>query len=217
MATNDNDGDYNNLLPLTSQPKRQKVAFDSAVEVRVLERWDEKSYAHVREEVKQTFRRRSSDGAGGASGFGFGAIIDLFAVDERKKDSNDDDDNGMEGYEADAAPSSSLLRKYLLALTGHTGSLGRDCSGLVYAILDHRWWERDASFVNAYIRFLGSLVSAQSGYTYAVLKMLVGRFLEGKFWLVAVFHAREILICCKFLLLLLLIPLRLLRLNLCRS
>ena len=177
--SNDDDGDDddNGDLPWTRQSKRQKVAFDSAVEVRVLERWGEKSYAHVREEVKQVFRRRNG---GGGGGFGFGAITDLFAAGEKKN--NDEGDDGDA-----AAPSSSLLRKYLLALTGHTGSLGRECSGLVYAILDHRWWERDAGFVNAYIRFLGSLVSAQSGYTSSVLKMLVGRFLEGKFGMCCVF------------------------------
>ena len=160
--------------------------------MRVLERWDEKSYAHVREEVKQVFRRRGGAGGagtGGSGGFGFGAIIDLFAGDEKRKNDDDDDENG------DAAPSSSsasLLRKYLLALTGHTGSLGRECSQLVYAILDHRWWERDAGFVNAYIRFLGSLVSAESGYTSAVLKMLVGRFWEGKF----IFNFLILALCC---------------------
>ena len=170
--------DSENDTLLSSQSKRQKVSFDTAVEVRVLEPWDEKSYEHVREEVKQMIRWKA-DGRNSAR---LCVITELFAETGKARDArraNEMDDRD-DGDEEDAPPSSSLLRKYLLALTGHVGALNREYSGLVYAIIDHRWWDRDGGFVNAYVRFLGSLVSAQSGYISSVMKMLVKRFLEGE-------------------------------------
>lgn len=170
--------DGGNDVPSSSQAKRQRVSFDTAVEVRVLERWDEKSYEHVREEVKEMFRRK----ADGRSSARLGVITELFGVIAKERDGRNANGTGSvyDEDEEDAPPSSSLLRKYLLALTGHVGSLNREYGSLVYAIIDHQWWDRDSSFVNTYVRFLGSLVSAQNGYTNAVLKMLVRRFLEGE-------------------------------------
>lgn len=144
----------------SSQTKRQKVAFDPDVEVRILEDWNErneKGLELVREEVRRGLEKHV---AGDSTGYD--QLKHLFTA----KPSSDD------------APSTSLLRKYIVVLNSHVGLLNKKCSGLVHAILDCNWLVRDESFVASYIRLLGSLISAHGGYTGPVLQMLVNNFVE---------------------------------------
>ena len=148
-----------------------------------MDSWDGKSFEHVREEVKECFRPDARVEGKNAK---IEAIRELFAAKPsgaagvRMGFMNAEDEDGMvdrdNENEDGSVPSSSLLRKYLIALTSHVSSLHKEYSRLAYAVLDYKWWDCDDRFVNAYIRFLGSLVSAHGGYTSAVLKMLVGRF-----------------------------------------
>lgn len=152
---------------LSSQGKRHRVAFDPHVEVRVMEDWNEKGLELVREEVRRALEQRQR--------------LSFVARTE------DDDEPSEDRYEqikslfskapdADDVPATSLLRKYLMALTSNVGRLNMSCAGLVHSILESQWVGRDDAFVSVYVRFLGNLLSAQHGYLGVVLKMLVSHF-----------------------------------------
>ncbi|EON64205.1 hypothetical protein W97_03435 [Coniosporium apollinis CBS 100218] len=141
----------------SSQGKRQKVAFDPDVEIRVLEDWNEKGIELVREEVRRGIEKHlAGDNAA------YDQLKQLFTAKPFEED----------------APSTRLLQKYLHALTGHASWLNKNCSGLVHAVLDCQWLLRDESFVQSYIRFLGGLLSAHGGYTGLVLRMVVQSFVS---------------------------------------
>jgi len=72
------------------------------------------------------------------------------------------------------------MKGYLLALTGLTASLGRHCGGLVRAVVGCEWMGREEGFVDVFVRFLGSLASAQGMYVGVVLGMLVEHFHGGE-------------------------------------
>lgn len=71
---------------------------------------------------------------------------------------------------------SEEMRLYLLALTSYVSLLGKDCNGLVRAVLDCEWVGRDITFVNTYIQFLANLASAQGSYVSNILVMVVDKF-----------------------------------------
>lgn len=150
------DGDG---VPLASQSKRVRVAFDPDVEVRIVEDWNEKGLDLVREEVRRAIERHSvGDSAA------YDQLKQLFTA----KPSSED------------APSTALLRKYVVALTGHVNMLNKHSSGLVYALLDCQWLGRDEGFIGLYLRLLGGIMSVHGGYSAAVLKMPVKHFTNCK-------------------------------------
>ncbi|KAK7545704.1 RNA polymerase I-specific transcription initiation factor RRN3 [Phyllosticta citricarpa] len=138
-------------------PKKARVSFDPAIEVHVLEDYDEKGLDLIREEV-----RRAIDNHMAGDSTDYDQIKALFATRPSASD----------------APSTKLLNKYVVALIGSVNVLGRNCSGLVHAVLDCQWLTRDESFKRLYVTLLGSLTSAQGGYTSQVLQMLVKYFVE---------------------------------------
>lgn len=141
-----------------SPSKRTKVTFDADVEVRVMDQW-EKAPEVVREEVRRALERH--------------AIGDDAAYDQVK-----------EVYTANPiaedAPSSRTLRNYTAALLSKVSSLNRSCSGLVHAVLESEWLGRDATYLALFVRFLGSLISAQGMYLGDVIHMLVENLTYGK-------------------------------------
>ncbi|KAI9736896.1 MAG: hypothetical protein M1818_005947 [Claussenomyces sp. TS43310] len=80
------------------------------------------------------------------------------------------------GREAIDRDSEQDLKAHLLALTSCVTLLGKDCSGLVAAVMRCEWLGRDDGFVKAYVQFLGNLASAQGSYVGLVLNMLVDKF-----------------------------------------
>lgn len=151
------DSDANDF-PTSSPSKRQKVAFNPKVEIRPVEYYDGKSPILIREQVKRAIERHKH----GESSEAYDEIRELFA---------------------DSETSSSLLKKYIIALTSNIGLLSKDTSRLVHAVLDCSWLKRDDAFLGVYIRLLGSFVSAQGGYTRSVLSMLVSKFTKCTFFL----------------------------------
>ncbi|KAF2459815.1 RNA polymerase I-specific transcription initiation factor RRN3 [Lineolata rhizophorae] len=142
--------------------KRARVAFDPAVEVRIMEPWSsEKSVELVRHEVRRGLERRAAGDASGTDG-----IKALFEA------------RPAGGEDGEEAPSSALLRRYVNALTGNVSLVGKNCAGLVHAVLESEWVGRDEAFVAAYTRFLGGLISAHNGYLRSVMNMLVDKFIE---------------------------------------
>lgn len=139
----------------SSPTKRHKVAFDPEPEIRYFKERNEKGYDLVREEVRRAIQLHLSG--------------DSTAYDELKSLITCKPD-------ADDAPSSALLQKYFYALIGNVSLLHKGCSGLVNATTKCEWLLRDDNFVNIYQRYLGSLISAHSGYSSNVLRRLVENF-----------------------------------------
>lgn len=73
-------------------------------------------------------------------------------------------------------PSNEKIRTYLLALTSCVSFLGKNCAGLVRALLECEWMGREEGFMKIYVHFLGNLASAQGSYVGMILSALVGRF-----------------------------------------
>jgi len=117
----------------------------------------EKSEDLVREEVKRAIR-----GHAAGQRDAYDAIKQLFVLEPGE----------------DEAPRTSLLRKYVVALTGYAGGLGKTSSDLVTAILGCRWLGRNEDFVRSYTRLLGAIVSAHIGYASLVFRELVDSFVS---------------------------------------
>jgi RNA polymerase I-specific transcription initiation factor RRN3 len=139
--------------------KRLKVAFDPEVEVRMVEDLGEKSLALIRAEVGHAIRQHEAG--------------------EHEEYDNLKQIFHTSPYDEEA-PSSNLLRKYLLGLNSNTVLLKRSASDLVNAVIRFQWLGLDDAFVTLYTRFLGNLVSSHTGYLSPVLKMLVENFAHSK-------------------------------------
>lgn len=88
----------------------------------------------------------------------------------RKKFQGDPEDPDSDG------PSSRELQQTLTALTNVVSKLGQSCSSLIHDVVQTTWLGRDAYFVNVYVKFLGTLVSAHANHIGVVIKMLVKNF-----------------------------------------
>jgi RNA polymerase I-specific transcription initiation factor RRN3 len=140
-----------------SQLKRRRVAFNPDVDVRILSDENDKSQELVHEEVRRAIEKHAT---------GEKAAYDMLKGLFR------------EGPKSSSAALTSLLQKYVVALTHHVHLLDYTCKGLVHAVIDCSWTARNDSFVRTYRAFLNSLLSIQSGYMSTVLQVLVGMFLK---------------------------------------
>ncbi|KAI9811368.1 MAG: hypothetical protein M1827_005528 [Pycnora praestabilis] len=147
----DSDMDLDRDGESPSPSKRPKVAFDAAVDVRIVDEW-EKNLETIREEVRRAIEKR---GRGDSSEYD--RLKEVFSTSPTDND----------------APSPTSMRYYTLALLGNVSMLNKSCSGVVHAILKSEWLGREETYVALYIRFLGNLVSVQAGYIRLVLKMLI--------------------------------------------
>jgi len=138
--------------------KRQKVSFDTSInQVHNLEDYNDKTLPLVREEVRRAIdRHRAGDSVA------YDSLKQLLTTDPH----------------ADDALSAKLFLKYILAFTAHANSISKGCSGLVHAILNCSWLGRDDEFLEAYLRLLTSLISAQGGYARPVLQSMVSKFTD---------------------------------------
>ena len=151
------DSDSTDTAAAASQGiKRQRVAFDNDVKVHIVQDWNEKGLELVREEVRRGIEKHVATGDNNS----YDQIRHHFTLKPGAED----------------APSTTLLKKYVIALTRSVTLLNRNCSSLVHAILDCQWLGRDEEFVNLYGKLLGSLMSAYGGYTGGVMRMLVSNF-----------------------------------------
>ncbi|MCJ1391177.1 hypothetical protein MMC18_004039 [Xylographa bjoerkii] len=136
----------------SSPSKRLKVSFDNEVEVKVMDDW-EKAPAIRREEVRRALERHAQ-----GDDSAYDRVKEIYTTKPTAED----------------APSSTTLRSYTAALLSSVSGLNRSCSGLVYAVLQSAWINRDEDYVALFLRLLGNLVSAQGVYLGDVLRMLVG-------------------------------------------
>ena len=137
--------------------KRQKVQFVSKPQIRVLrDDENEKSVALVTNEIRHALIAHNE----GEASADFQELQQCFAVSE------DDED----------APSGAHLGKCLTGLASNSNLLTRKSATLVHTVLHMKWLHRDDDFFGKFQKFLTQLVGSQSGYTGAVLKMLIENF-----------------------------------------
>lgn len=159
-SPHDVDSGIASSQPLSSPTKKPRVRFD--LEADILEIDDDKPFDLVREEV-----RRGLENHAIGDDKDYHKLQDWFVVKSS----------------AGETPKSELLRKYVIALTGSIRSLDRSCNAFVNILLESDWLGRDEEYVAAFIRFLGTLVSAHGAHLRRVLEMLVGKFVDRKRWL----------------------------------
>lgn len=129
--------------------KRQKVAFNPEVNVHLLQDANEKPLVLVQEEVRKAIELHQ---LGDSIEYdGLKSLLKLKPTSEN-------------------APSNSLLRKYILALSGFVHAMGNNCGGLVDALINCQWLRRDEQFLVDFQRLLTTLLSANSGYIPHVLQ-----------------------------------------------
>lgn len=147
----DTDLDIDRAGAVSSPGKKPRVTFDTQVKVRIMDN-NEKSPELVQEEVRRAIdRHKAGDDAA------YHKLEEVYKNDERPP-------------ETQSLPS---LKMHTMALLSNVSALGRSCSSLVHAILSSDWLGKDEVYVMLYLRFLGSLVSAQGFFLGDVLRMLV--------------------------------------------
>ncbi|KAI9700466.1 MAG: hypothetical protein M1820_006765 [Bogoriella megaspora] len=138
--------------------KRLRVTFNEEIDVRVFDKDDDsKPYEFILDEVT---RGIAAHLAAPPDDTIYDQLIDLFRQTPTRQD----------------APSTTKIRKHLQAIMHNVSSLTRDCSGLVYAVLDMAWLGRDEAFVILFRQFLGLLLSAHGSFTVNTFRMLTGHF-----------------------------------------
>jgi RNA polymerase I-specific transcription initiation factor RRN3 len=74
----------------------------------------------------------------------------------------------------------TLLQKYFVALTSNSHMIGRNCGGLVSAILDCDWLQRDEYFLIDFQQFITTFLASQSSYVPMVLSWMMQKFSNGE-------------------------------------
>ncbi|SMY24523.1 unnamed protein product [Zymoseptoria tritici ST99CH_1A5] len=142
----------------SSTNKRLKVAFDDNVDVRIMDDWSDKSLELVKEEIRVGIQRHLAP-AEQKDDTQYARLLLLL---------------GQDSFSGDA-PSTKLLKRYIMALSAHIGSLG-ECSKLVLAALDLSWLGRDQEFVEVYMKFLIILASTHSKFISPIMDKAIAQF-----------------------------------------
>ncbi|QDS68264.1 hypothetical protein FKW77_010628 [Venturia effusa] len=139
--------------------KRAKVQFNEEDnKIEVYKAWnDDKALPQVQEEVRRALEKHLN----GDSSF-YDSLAQLFMI----KPVSDD------------ALSNTLLRRYIIALTGYTNLMGKRCTELVEAVLETQWLGRDDDFVVCYRRLLVNMIATHGGLAQTVLSSLVNKFVN---------------------------------------
>jgi RNA polymerase I-specific transcription initiation factor RRN3 len=145
----------------TYSSKRAKVQFNEEDnKTEIIKAWnDDKALALVREEVRRALERHL---AGDSSSYD--SLRQLLTT----KPFSDD------------APSNTLLRRYIIALTGFTNLMGGRCAELVEAVLETQWLGREEDTVICYRRLLVNMIATHGGFAQTILNSLVDKFVNCK-------------------------------------
>jgi RNA polymerase I-specific transcription initiation factor RRN3 len=137
----------------SSPSKRPRVTFDSDVEFVSADDDDEVDPQLIREQVRRAIQRHLA----GDDEDSYENVKHIFSADPRKEN----------------APSQRSVHAHLQAVLAHVSSLDKSCNGLVNAVLFCEWVGRDENFVKLYIKVLGNLAAAKSGFLGKILHTLV--------------------------------------------
>lgn len=135
----------------SSPGKRAKVTFDSDVEVRVVDDWEQAPEV-IFEEVRLAFSKRL---LGDSSGYE--RIKDIYTAKRNEADES----------------SPMTLKSYTLALLGNISALTKSNSDLIHTVLKSEWLGRREDYVALYVRLLANLASAQGMFLGEIMRMLV--------------------------------------------
>jgi len=156
----DFDTDDNPLPSSLSPTKRLKVQFSSDNKIITLKDWDaDKTLTLVKEEVKRALDRNRI-----GESTQYDGLREILTTKPTAAD----------------APSSNLLKRYIIALTGLSSLMGRKCGSLVESVMEIEWLGRDEEFITLYRRLLVNLISSYGGYANDILESLVDTFASCK-------------------------------------
>ena len=135
----------------SSPGKKAKVTFDSDVEVRLVDDWEDAPEI-IYDEVQRAFTKRA---LGDSSGY-----EKIKAIYVAKT-------------ECDDIPSPKTIKNYTKALLGNISGLTKTNSDLIQTVLDSEWLGRQEDYVSLYMRLLANLASVQGNFLGEILRMLV--------------------------------------------
>ena len=136
----------------SSPSKRQKVSFDSDVEVMsVDDEWGLDPDV-IREEVRRAIQQHLN-----GDSEAYDRIKELFKADPNSEN----------------APSPSAVKAHLQAVLANISLLDKNCNGLINVLCNIEWVGKDPQFISVYTKFLGNLAAAQSGCLSKIFAMLV--------------------------------------------
>jgi len=136
----------------SSPSKRSRVTFDSDVEIVSADDEAVPDPSVVKEQVRRAIERHRL----GANET-YERVRAVFSTDPEKPN----------------APSTKNLRIHLQAILANVALLTKDSSSLVNTILYSEWVGRDDAYYALFVRFLGNLAAAQSGFQSKIMQMLV--------------------------------------------
>lgn len=142
----------------SSPTKRAKVTFDDNVKVQDLHEWA-KAPGVILEEVRRALQKH-----GQGDHTGYDALRNVYTAKGGGKNQT----------------STATLRSYTMALLGNVSALNKNCSDLVYAVLNSEWLGREDDYVRAFMRLMANIVSSQGLFVAEALRMLVGNLTSGK-------------------------------------
>jgi RNA polymerase I-specific transcription initiation factor RRN3 len=137
----------------SSPSKRSRVTFDSDVEYVSADEDDEVDPQLIHEQVRRAIQRHVAGGDDEA----YEKVKQIFTADPTKENT----------------PSQKAVHAHLQAILAHISSLDKSCNALVNAVLFCEWAGRDESFVKLYIKVLGNLAAAKSGFLGKILHTIV--------------------------------------------
>jgi RNA polymerase I-specific transcription initiation factor RRN3 len=141
------------MEPPSSPSKRSRVTFDSDVEYVSAEEDDAVDPQLVREQMRRAIHRHIS----GDDNEAYENVKQIFSADAKREN----------------APSPKAVQANLQAILSHISSLDKSCNDLVNAVLFCDWVGRDEKFVGLFIKVLGNLAAAKTGFLGKILHMLV--------------------------------------------
>jgi len=146
--------DESSDMEIPSSPsKRSRVTFDSDVEYVSADDEVKVDPQLIREQVRRAIQRHLA----GNDEEAYERVKQIFSADPKREN----------------APSPRAVQAHLQAILAHVSSLDKSCTGLVNAVLFGEWVGRDETFVNLYIKVLGNLAAAKSGFLGKILHTLV--------------------------------------------
>ena len=141
----------------SSPGKRQRVTFDSDVQVRTVPNTHDAPEI-IQEEVRQAFEKRKW-----GDNTEYERLIAIFMPD---------DDGDQESPE--------VIKKHTVALLSHVAQLNKDTAGFVRALLNSKWLGMSDEYVSLYVRLLANILASQGMFMIETLRMLTSNLTLSK-------------------------------------
>ena len=138
--------------PPSSPTKRAKVTFDTDVEVRVVDEWEQPP-SLIQEEVRRAFTKRAL-----GDDSGYDKLKDVYSRRQEEED--------------ELSP--TTIKNYTVALLRDISVLNKSNSDLVHLLLKSEWLGRQDDYIAVYVRLLANVVSAHGIFLGDAMTMLVG-------------------------------------------